>query len=322
MKDKLLVSTQGINNEFTSANGSYDELSRGEKDNFELYELFQKCTSLQFPEIKEDEDFCYPNILVTTADGSTISFSVEDKKIILSETGTALSPKDAVKFAFGELKINKREKLKESRDNLGKVPALKPEIPPTDRDNVQLHSIDTSYSSPQITLKVWKSSGWKEFAHYFPITVGIFLLFIGLIVLGEGREGEAEVAPLLMFFGLLIFLLIFPLRKLGKHEFKLGFDWKTNTLWCWRSNKGIVGFECDANMIKTFSFVDATSRSFNYRWYSDQSQSMYRVKKSWQLQVLRTTSEHWFGVKGGSLATKKEATEVAMMANQLLQSQK
>lgn len=319
MNNKVKVSTQGISSDFNSATGDYNEVNHGEKDQFELYDIFQKVEKINFPTIKEDDDFCYPNIIIEDSEKVITTFSSSNGKLVLNETNTEISPKDAAKYVFGEIKIDKREKLKEVREKEGKIPAFKKEITPTDREKVNFKNIDTSFNSPQISMKVWKSSGWKEFTYWFPISVSFFLFFVGLAVLGEKQD--AEYAPIFFLIGFLILLLIFPLRALGRHEFRLGFDWKTNTLWCWRSNKGIVGFECDANMIKSFSCMDNSSKSFNFRWYSNSSQSMYMIKKSWILMVLRVTSEHWFGVSGGELATKKEAIKISEQANILLKNQ-
>ncbi len=322
MSGKVNVSAQGISQDLLQANGSYDEVKFGAKDNFELYDFLNKVQNIRIPEVSSDQDFCYPNVIIDCGGGRTMNLGPGDGKIQDNDTETDIPAKDAVKAAFGELKIDKRAKMKERRDSSGKTPALKNDVPPTDRDRVRKNNIDTGPSSPQFSLIVWKSSGWKEFAYYFPIVTAIFCFLIGLLVAAEGREGEAEMAPMFFLAGIVLFFLIFPLKKWGKHEYKMGVDWKSNTLWFWRSGKGVVDFEPDANMIEFFGAMDSTTKSFNYRALSDPSQSFYRVKKSWTLMMKRTTSEHPFPVKGSTLATKKEAMKVTQMANQLWESQR
>jgi len=322
MSAKVNVRVQGINPDLLTATGSYDEITIGGKDNFELYDLLTKVQNLVIPSIEPDKDFCNPSVIIDCGGGRIMSLSAEGGKLLDNDTETEIIPKDAVKAAFGEIKIDKRQKMKEKRDSSGKTPALKADAAPTDKDRVRKNNIDTGPASPQFSIIVWKSSGWREFAYYFPIVTAIFCFLIGLLVAVEGRDGEAEMAPLFFVVGFFLLLLIFPLKKWGKHEFRMGADWKTNTLWFWRAKKGVVGFESDANMIEHFGAKDNTTRRTNYAWLAHKDQPMVYVNKSYILQMKRTTSEHLFPVNGSSVATKKEAIKLMQMANDFWESQK
>jgi len=143
-----------------------------------------------------------------------------------------------------------------------------------------------------------------------------------LLVLAEGREGDVEMVPVFFIVGAALLPLIIPLRKLGRHEFRMGVDWKTNTLWCWRANRGITGFEPDANRIRGFGGVDSTTRKFNYQWLTNKSQAMYRIDKSYTVVMQRMKTDNYFPVNGSKLATAKEAAEIIEMMNKLWESQK
>ncbi|NUN10277.1 MAG: hypothetical protein HUU54_13975 [Ignavibacteriaceae bacterium] len=322
MSQSVRVSVQGLNKELTVATGSYDQIALGKKDNLELYDLLTKVQNIRLPNVDLDQDFCYPNVMIELGGGKIMTLGGGDGKLVDNDTETPTNPKDAVKIAFGEVKVDRREKLKEARDSQGKTPALKHDIPPTDRDKVKKNNIDTGPSSPQFSLVVWKSSGWQQFAYTFPIATAVVCFLLGFVVTMEARGDDAEAAPLFYLVGILVFLLMFPLKKWGKHEFRLGVDWKKNVLWCWREKKGVIDFEPDANMIEYFGARDTSTSRINYRAFGNPGQPLRYVDKSWSLQMKRTTSEHMFVVKGSKLANKKEARKVTDLANQLWDSQK
>lgn len=314
------ISAQGISQDLTSFNGSYDEINIGEKTSAELKELLLRLQQIPIPESKGD--FCFPNIIINSGNNLLLTLTPGDGKLVDVDTDTEMSLEAVEKvLATGE-RFDKRERLQQKMKEIGERTALKPEIPPTDRDKVKKDKIDISQSSPQISKMVWKSSGWKEFTYYFPIVTALFSFLIGLLVLAEGREGDVEMVPVFFIVGAALLPLIIPLRKLGRHEFRMGVDWKTNTLWCWRANRGITGFEPDANRIRGFGAVDSTTRKFNYQWLTNKSQAMYRIDKSYTVVMQRMKTDNYFPVNGSKLATAKEAAEIIEMMNKLWESQK
>jgi len=70
-------------------------------------------------------------------------------------------------------------------------------------------------------------------------------------------------APLLFLVAILFLFMLFPLRMIGKSEFRLGFDLKTNTLWVFRKGRGLVSVEPDAHKITGFSFIDKKGFTLN-----------------------------------------------------------
>lgn len=322
MAESVKVAVQGLNKELTKATGSYDQITLGQKDNLELYDILTKVQNVRLPDVGPDDDFCYPNVIIACGGGKIMTLGGGDGKLTDNDTETPITPKEAVKLAFGEANVDRREKLKEARDLQGKKAALKPEIPPTDRNKITKSNIDQSPSSPQLSMIVWKSSGWKEFAYIFPIVTALFCFLIGFAVSAETRVGDIDYAPAFYLIGVLLLLLIPLLKKWGKHEFRMGVDWKKNVLWCWREKKGITGYEPDANMIEYFGSKETSSSRMNYRAFSNPGQPLRYVDKSWSLMMKRTTSDHPFVVNGSKLGSKKEAIKITELANQLWNSQK
>lgn len=322
MSELFKISAQGISQDLSSFNGSYDEIQFGEKTSVEIKAILLGLQKLSPAEPDADKDFCYPNLIIQSGEKLLLTLSPGNGKLIDNETGTTMSLEAIEKvLATGE-RFDKRERLQQKMKEIGERTALKPEIPPTDRDAVKKSTIDFGPSSPQVSLKVWKSAGWKDFAYYFPVATAIFCFLIGLLVLGEGREGDVEMVPYFFIGGAALLLLIIPLRKWGRHEFRMGVDWKTNTLWCWRAKKGITGFEPDANRIRGFGAVDSTTKKFNYRWLSDKSQAMYRINKSFTVVMQKMKTDNYLPINGSKLATAKEAARIIDMMNKLWETQK
>lgn len=186
-----------------------------------------------------------------------------------------------------------------------------------DKKNRYNH-IETGAGSPQISVRVWRSPGWRDFSWAFPLSVGGFFLFVGMVALSNPRD--AKMAPLLFLVALLFFFTIFPFRMLGKSEYRLGFDLKNDTLWVFRKGRGLVSVEPDAHKITGFSFIDKKSFTLNTIWYVNPTMPFLWRKKEWLLMVNRTGSDFPFGVGGSGLAQKKEAQEVVEKANMLLKS--
>lgn len=313
------VSTQGMNYDFTTANGSFDVIELGEKSRKEISDLIERMVSLDTTQLSGD--YCVPSIYCDDNSNNRISFYSENNKLYNVDTATEISTEAAIQLVFGEIKLNIREELKKEKESRGVKPFFKQEVLPTDRDYIKAENINIGLSSPQFSLRVWKSSGWKQFVYAFPISIGVFLILIGLIVAGEKRESDLEFVPYFMFGGIGFMFLIFPLKIFGKAIFKMGFDWTTNTLWVSRSNKGITGFEIDANYIHSFSYMNSSTSRFNYYWLSNSNQPIIYRNINWSITVKKVTSEADFGVHGAQLATKSEAKKVANLANAMLSSQ-
>lgn len=320
MSELFKISAQGISPDLSSFNGSYDEVNLGEKTSGEIFNLLLQLKKIPIPQT--DGDFCYPNLIIQSGQNLLLTLTPGDGKLMDNDTGTDMSLEAIEKVLVTGERFDKRERLQQKMKEIGERTALKPEILPTDRDKVKKNNIDTGPASPQISLKVWKSSGWKDFTYYFPIVTAIFCFLIGHLVLGEGREGDVEMVPYFFIAGAALLPLILPLRKLGRHEFRMGVDWKTNTLWCWRANKGVTGFEPDANRIRGFGAVDSTTKKFNHRWLTDKSQAMYRIDKSFTVVMQKMKTDNYLPVNGSKLATAKEAAEIIEMMNKLWESQK
>ena len=70
MSPQLEVGTQGISEDWTTANGDYDSIDRGTVAPETLTEFFEKVQQLEDPDY-EDGDICPPHVMVTGPTGET-----------------------------------------------------------------------------------------------------------------------------------------------------------------------------------------------------------------------------------------------------------
>jgi len=249
---ELTVSLQGMDKDF-KPNGEYESIELGKKTPAELLDILRKVKKGIPLEGKPDEDLCPPEVFVEKG-GTQFIFDPWDGKLHFAGADNAeVTCEEAVAIVTGEkdagaMAIN-------SRDESGVEPARKPELPPTDRVNVDWTDIDTGADSPHISEIVYKSKGWRSAYIQMPIW-GILSLGLGIVLFfGPGGLG----GPGWIFVGVAVLLLgIWHLIK-GKRfeELNVGFDWKTNTMWALRSSRKKVLYNEDANMV-TDLFLDKT----------------------------------------------------------------
>lgn len=205
-------------------------------------------------------------------------------------------------------------------DNSKKKPLFRKNIPPTDEAHVSADDINTGPESPQITARVWKSDNWRSLIFLGPFMA--VLSFLGAF--GFGLENVKDASDVSIAIGIFFCILPFIASKLGHTEFRLGFDWKTNTLWT-RHGKKKLRYFTDANRTIDF-FVQkykSSSRGLGRVYFSGgeprYNSSGAGSRTVWNLMIHRSESIDWDVAR---LTTKKEAKEICDKANELLAMQK
>jgi hypothetical protein len=238
------VSLQGMDRDF-QPNGEYESIELGEKTPDELLDILKKVEKALPLDGKDDDDLCPPEIIVEKGDTQFVFDPWDDKLHFIGANSAEVSPMEAVAIVSGEKDAG--EMAIRSREESGIKPACKPEIPPTDRVNVDWTDIDTSTGAPQVSETVYKSKAWRSAFIQMPIW-GILSLGVGITLLfgpgGLGGPGWIFVGAAALLFG------TWQLTK-GKRfeELYVGFDWKTNTMWATRSSQKKVHYNEDANMV-------------------------------------------------------------------------
>lgn len=249
---EFTVSLQGMDKN-CKPNGEYESIEIGKKTPPELLDILRKVEKAIPLEGKPDEDLCPPEVFVEKGTTQYIFEPWDGKLHFVGADSTEVTPEEAVAIVTGEKDVG--EMAIQGRDDSGLKPARKSEIPPTDRVNVDWTDIDTGTDAPQISEIVYKGKGWRSAYIQMPIW-GILSFGLGItLFFGPGGLG----GPGWIFIGVAALLLGIWCFIKGKRfeELKVGFDWKTNTMWATRSRKKKVLYNEDANMV-TDLFLDKT----------------------------------------------------------------
>jgi hypothetical protein len=173
---------------------------------------------------------------------------------------------------------------------------------------------DVASSLPQFSYVVWKGPDWYGVATYAPWCTGAFFAFVGLVVLAEKRD--VQYVPIIFFVAFLCILTMIPLKKLGKSILTMGIDKEANLFWI--KNKGLVTYESNADRIREFSFQKFLYTKVNPVWGVNPSQPLFFRNYKWLLTYKRSDNNNFWEFKDIIFATEKDATMVAMKANELL----
>ena len=206
-------------------------------------------------------------------------------------------------------------------------PVRKPDIPPTDMDKIETRDIDTGPGTPQMSLRVWKSSGKRSTALAILWGPLIFLVLGGLGVMAagyfEGRSPDFQTMKIgLIFFlvGMGCVLLYKPLKRRGHGIMRLGFDWERNVLWTDRNSE--IDFIPNANMIQEFILYQGSTGSLFDPTMAIVTEGFVvsTREKEWTLCAVRADATPWL-LNGTEVYTKKQAKELLDKAGEILDSQ-
>lgn len=98
-QEQVDVSTQGITDDLSRADGAYDGIERGRMGPMTLYRFLERVRPLKAPEGGEEDDICPAHVLVEGLEGQ-LSFVMEGGRIEESYSGDEVSLLEAVERAF------------------------------------------------------------------------------------------------------------------------------------------------------------------------------------------------------------------------------
>ena len=101
MPDELSVSTQGLSEDLTEANGQFDEVDRGTMTPEELTNLLTRVLSVQEPDYSSGEDLCGPEVHVESSAGQ-YGFYLSEGRLHENENQCVVTPFEAVMLAMGQ----------------------------------------------------------------------------------------------------------------------------------------------------------------------------------------------------------------------------
>ena len=338
------ITSQGIETDLSRANGSYDNEVVGETDSDKLYEILQKFKAIKEIIPQGNDDICPPSLYVEH-EGKDYSFYLSEGKIINLNTEAEMSPMEIVNLVSGfttkkevaeEAYAEAEKKTQEAPvyqtgagkrsvlawgsdhpDIHGMQPVRKKELGPTDKEEWSGFNIDTK-NSPQISAEVYKSG----IAKGLPSVAFIFGIVSGVMALGLLGTGEISAGIVFLAVAVGLFWLKGFLKKTGRGEFNLGFDWKANAMWTkLKSDKRAIMIG-NANCITAIEVYEHTAKR-PYTWNPADSQMQRAVKQNqtdtvWILDAVMSNGERRFAFE---FHDKKDADDVLNKAQNLLAEQ-
>lgn len=241
LKASLTVKIQGVDKALR-ANGSYDAVSLGKVTPQRLHEILLQLLPQTPP---PGDDVCAINVIAKGGQGE-ISYMIDGGRITSASGDREYTPEDAVRQLLGQAPRAVKIKLPP-----GWQPLRHPELPPTDRDEADPTTVNTS-SQPQVSAQVWVgdvakyayAAGWG--------LLGMSTLFL-LACLAQFSAGVFVAA--LLCVGVSVAIIV-AARKSGYQLMRMGVDWATNTLWV--NVDGRTHLTPDASCIQDFTVVERT----------------------------------------------------------------
>ncbi|MPM15276.1 hypothetical protein SDC9_61644 [bioreactor metagenome] len=202
-------------------------------------------------------------------------------------------------------------------DMKGLVPVRMKHVPPTDRKIVEAATIDVS-GGPQLYDRVIKSQSAKA-GYSVPI---VFAIVAATLCAGGFAVNEPGLAWGSLAAALFLLFLGIVLASGRRKAFRLGFDWKTNTIWAMLDGKK-PSYLGNASCITGLSInknTTVTSRVANIGSSTNRVYTTVNDKKhSWQLVVSKSNNTH---IPLFAFYSAKDAYRVLQKAEALLAQQK
>jgi len=288
MADRFEVSIQGFTQDMSAADGSYDSIELGAMNPDELIALLQKLSPMKTPEGAAGSDMCPASVHVQSG-GETYSFEMCGGSLLCANTNATISVFDAVSLVTGKAtRAQVAAKTpaagsavlawgSDNPDVKGLSPVRKKDLPPTDRANACASTINTGPSSPQVSVEVWKSDAAKA----GPVAMIVMACLAALMVVAGIAAKEWAVIAIGVAGVVVCWFLRGLLARAGRGEFRLGFDWKTNTVWALMPKAKTPSWLGNANCV-----TDLTVGKLSY-------QSAYRTNTASPVGRVRTTETRW-----------------------------
>lgn len=298
---RYAVRVQGVDRQLGRATGEDDEHDLGALTVEEIGTLADRLLALA-----PGDGECPPQLLVAGALGAETL--VIEEGVIRTSTGLAVGRSEALARIAGR----NGGSAGPARFPRGMVPVRRAEIAPTPAEvKESARLIDSGHAVAHAAVATWKHRGWSA-GGWLLLGLGVFLALIGALTLlpGPGRStGTASV-----FFGVALACGAgyLALRALGRDAWRVGVDWRTNTLWLARA--GGLAFEPHANCIR-----DVRVRKLRAADGIQFANGMPTKRGSdfWILEIEYSDARAFFALQARFLA-RGEAEAVAAHARRLL----
>jgi hypothetical protein len=202
------------------------------------------------------------------------------------------------------------------KDVAGLTPVRRHDVPPTNRIKTDASTINVK-DSAQVRGVLLKSKTAKS-AHTVPLLFGILAL---IFVFGGFAADESGLGIISLIVAILLFIIAVSVKRNSRKPFRLGFDWKTNTIWAGFEGKK-VSWIGNANCITRLYLDEHVSTSIRYQ---NVGNSSFRTKvpvrhttRTWALMVEKTDNSK---IPLVELYSKKDAETVLSAATGLLNKQ-
>lgn len=314
MADHYNVSTQGINDKLTEANGEYEARELGQKTVEEIQSLLGKFSALTCPDPQnDDDDLCPPSLQCERA-GEVFAFMFDGGTIISAETGGEVSVAEAASMLSDTSALD--ELRKRARIENAPPAVLKTDVEPTDIDKITANDIETGSNAPQFALEVWKSRNARAYT-FAPFALGGFLIFVGLVAMQE----DTVPAVICLLIGVACFFTRRFVKPWARETLAIGLDWGTNTIWAKRGKK--LSFQPNANRFSDFILEKRKSTEEVYNDFDGDgiatSQSVKVV--TWTLEG-KTSGPEPYTRRIETFLNRKTGEEALMRLKELYASQK
>ena len=195
MEKKVNAYVQGINQNLTHANGSYDSHELGEMNAEELMKVLKKIQHFEMPEAGSDEDLCPPEITVQGPAGDFM-FDPWDGELHEVESQIVVTPFEAAMLATGQKAISQL------------VDEKGIELPATEEVSRNVYTESQQTQPPPQAGCMKKGIGF--------IVSAIVFCFGGLFALGLVAEAKGAVGVVVGFVIFIVTILLtrFCFRKM------------------------------------------------------------------------------------------------------------
>ncbi|PKP01942.1 MAG: hypothetical protein CVU11_13525 [Bacteroidetes bacterium HGW-Bacteroidetes-6] len=230
------------------------------------------------------------------------------------------SPQEKAETREIEIDENKPAEYAWGADNpdmKGLHPVRMKHLPPTDRAKVEAATIDTR-GQHQISARVIKSQTAKG-AYSVPI---VFALLAGTLAAGGFAVQEKGLGAISLAVAAFLIFLAIVMGSNRRKNFRLGFDWKTNTIWAMLEGKK-PSYLGNASCITALNIEKTVINNRRIANVGTTSNRMYTTvndkKKIWQLIVNKTDGS---SIPLFTFYSASDAAHVHQKAVGLLQAQK
>jgi len=308
------VTFQAVDKMIEKSTGEYDDfLEYGMVEKDQLKDLLVRFSNIELLVIDEDyidKDTCPANMMVDNGNDTFNFIPVDKRKLYCDNIDSELSIDKAYDLIVGDIKEDdlKPKITQEQNDSTVRMRDIRPTL-----SNIDQSKINTASSVPQIENRVWKSKSWQESKLYLMI-FGAIMLLIGFIIPSE----EADSAAICFGIAIVLLILSYFVKSLGKTTFRLGIDWDTNTIWAIHGDD--FSWIKDANQVIDFVILkhdEDNGADVSTAVLTDGAVTNQGKVSSWLLKVRKRGSRD-FTI--ANFATKDEATEVLEKSQQLLNS--